>query len=155
MMFAHGIVSALLFMSAGTVHHTFGTRDIATLGGITPTAPVLSTLIMAGSLASLGLPALIGFPAEFTALLATWYGLGYWVLVPLGILVVTAAFYLWMMQRMLFGPPRNVAPSAHDVPWFEGAGMGLLVALTVLFGILPGLLVNVITSSPVHGFPGP
>jgi F420H2 dehydrogenase subunit M len=155
MMFAHGIVSALLFMTAGSVHHTFGTRDLASLGGITPTTPALSTLIMVGSLASLGLPALIGFPAEFTALLATWYGLGYWVFLPLGILVVTAAFYLWMMQRMLFGPPRAIPAGAHDVPWYEGAGMGLLVVLTVLFGILPGLLVNVITSSPVHGFPGP
>jgi proton-translocating NADH-quinone oxidoreductase chain M len=155
LMFAHGIVSALLFMTAGTVHHTFGTRDIASLGGITPTTPALSTMLMAGSLASLGLPALIGFPAEFAALLATWDGLGYWVLVPLAILVVTAAFYVWMMQRVLFGPPRGVGTEAHDVSWFEGASMGILVGATVLFGILPGLLVNVITSSPVHGFPGP
>jgi proton-translocating NADH-quinone oxidoreductase chain M len=155
LMFAHGIVSALLFMGAGSVHHTYGTRDIPSLGGITPTAPALATILMAGALASLGLPALIGFPAEFTALLATWYGVGYWVLVPLGILVVTAAFYLWMLQRVLFGPTRGVPLGAHDVPWFEKASMGFLVALTVLFGILPALLVNVITSSPVHGFPGP
>ena len=155
LMFAHGIVSALLFMGAGSVHHTYGTRDIPSLGGITPTAPTLATILMAGSLASLGLPALIGFPAEFTALLATWYGVGYWVLVPLGILVVTAAFYLWMMQRVLFGPTRGVPLDVHEVPWFEKASMGFLVALTVLFGILPGLLVNVITSSPVHGFPAP
>jgi len=155
LMFAHGIVSALLFMSAGTVHHTFGTRDIPAVGGITPTTPALSTMIMAGSLASLGLPALIGFPAEFTALLATWNGLGYLVLLPLAVLVVTAGFYLWMMQRMLFGPPRGIPPEAHDVPTHEGVAMGLLVAVTVLFGILPGLLVNVIASSPVKGFPGP
>ncbi len=154
LMFAHGIVSGLLFMSSGSVHHQYGTRDIAGLGGITPSAPALSTMIMAGSLASLGLPALIGFPAEFTAFLATWDGLGYWVLVPLGILVVTAAFYMWMMQRMLFGPAKAVRVGAHDVPWYEGAGMGLLVAFTVLFGILPSLLVNVIVNSPVKGFPG-
>lgn len=155
LMFAHGIVSGLLFMTAGSVHHTFGTRDLGTLGGITPSTPALSTLVMVGSLASLGLPALIGFPAEFTALLATWQGIGYWVLLPLAILVVTAAFYMWMMQRVLFGPVRAVPSTAHDVPWFEGVGMGLLAALAVLFGILPSLLVNVITSSPVHGFPGP
>ncbi len=154
LMFAHGIVSGLLFMTAGSVHHTFGSRDIPAIGGITPTTPALSTMIMVGSLASLGLPALIGFPAEFTALLATWNGLGYWVMIPLGILVVTASFYLWMMQRMLFGPARGVPTEAHDVPWYEGAGMGLLVALTVLFGVLPGLLVNVIVSSPIKGFPG-
>ncbi len=151
LMFAHGIVSALLFMSSGSVHHEFGTRDIASLGGITPTAPALSTMLMAGSLASLGLPALIGFPAEFAAFLATWYGLGYWVFVPLGILVVTAAFYLWMMQRLLFGPPRAIPPGSRDLPWYEGTAMGVLVALSVLFGILPSLLVNLITNAPVHG----
>ena len=154
LMFAHGIVSALLFMSSGSLHHTFGTRDIATVGGITPTTPRLSTFIMVGSLASLGLPALISFPAEFTALLATWNTLAYWVFVPLIILVVTAGFYLWMMQRLLFGPPKAIPSTAHDVPWYEGAGMGILVGFTVLFGILPGLLVNVILSSPIKGFPG-
>jgi NADH-quinone oxidoreductase subunit M len=136
------------------VHHTFGTRDIPAIGGITPTTPTLSTLIMVGSLASLGLPALISFPAEFLALVATWNGLAYWVFVPLAILVVTAAFYIWMMQRMLFGPARGIPSAAHDVPWYEGAGMAILVVFTVLFGVLPGLLVNVITSSPIHGFPG-
>ncbi len=154
LMFAHGIVSGLLFMASGSVHHQYGTRDISSLGGITPSAPALSTMIMAGSLASLGLPALISFPAEFTAFLATWNGLGYWVLIPLVVLVVTAGFYLWMMQRMLFGEKKGVPLDVHDVPWYEGAGMGLLVALTVLFGILPSLLVNVIVNSPIRGWPG-
>jgi proton-translocating NADH-quinone oxidoreductase chain M len=154
LMFAHGIVSALLFMTAGSVHHTYGTRDIASLGGITPTTPRLSTMIMVGSLASLGLPWLISFPAEFTALLATWDGLTYWVLVPLAILVVTAAFYIWMMQRVLFGPPKAIPVAAHELPWYETLGMGILVAATIVFGVLPFLLVNLITSSPIHGFAG-
>ena len=151
LMFAHGVVSGLLFMVAGSVHHTFGTRDLATLHGITPTTPVLSTMTMVGALASLGLPALVSFPAEFGALLATWDRLGYWVLVPLAILVVTAAFYIWMMQRLLFGPAAGIPEKAHDVPWYEAAGMGMLVALIVLYGILPGLLVSIIANSPVQG----
>ncbi len=154
LMFAHGVVSALLFMTAGSVHHTYGTRDIASIGGITPTTPTLSTMVMVGSLASLGLPWLISFPAEFTALLATWDGLAYWVLIPLGILVVTAAFYIWMMQRMLFGPPKGVPPTAHDLPWYETAGMGILAGAAILFGVLPFLLVNLITNSPIRGFAG-
>ena len=153
LMFAHGIVSALLFMVSGSVHHTFGTRDISTVGGITPTTPVLATMVMVGSLASLGLPALISFPAEFTAFVATWDRIGYWVLVPLIVLVVTAAFYLWMMQRMLFGPRTAVPEGAHDLPACEAIAMGMLVALTVLYGILPGLLTNVIIHSPLYGLP--
>jgi proton-translocating NADH-quinone oxidoreductase chain M len=154
LMFAHGIVSALLFMVSGSVHHTYGTRDIPSLGGITPSTPVLATMVMVGSLASLGLPWLISFPAEFTALLATWDGLTYWVLIPLAILVVTAAFYIWMMQRMLFGPPRGIPVAVHDLPWYESTAMALLVAFTILLGVLPFLLVNLITSSPIRLFPG-
>lgn len=154
LMFAHGIVSGLLFMVSGSVQHTYGTRDIAGIGGITPSSPTLSTMIMVGSLASLGLPWLISFPAEFTALLATWDGLAYWVLIPLGILVVTAAFYIWMMQRMLFGPPKNIPAEVHDLPWYETGGMAILVVATIVFGVLPFLLVNIITNSPIRGFPG-
>jgi proton-translocating NADH-quinone oxidoreductase chain M len=153
LMFAHGIVSALLFMVAGSVHHTFGSRDIVSVNGITPRTPVLATMAMVGSLASLGLPALISFPAEFTAFLATWDRIGYWVLVPLAVLVVTAAFYLWMMQRLLFGPTRNVPEAAHDLPPYEAIAMGMLVALTVLYGVLPALLTNIIVHSPVYGLP--
>jgi proton-translocating NADH-quinone oxidoreductase chain M len=153
LMFAHGVVSGLLFMVSGSVHHTFGTRDVSGIGGITPRTPALSTMVMVGSLASLGLPALISFPAEFTALLAAWDRIGYWVLVPLLILVVTAAFYIWMMQRVLFGPPKGIPEAAHDLPRFEFAGMALLAALIVLFGVLPGLLVQVIVASPIQGWP--
>lgn len=150
LMFAHGIVSGLLFMVAGSVHHTFGTRDLATLHGITPRTPMLATVTMVAALASLGLPALISFPAEFGALLATWDRLAYWVVVPLVLLVVTAAFYIWMMQRLLFGPAAGIPEKARDIPWYEAAGMGMLVALTVLYGILPGLLVSLIANSPVR-----
>ncbi|MGI0131840.1 MAG: complex I subunit 4 family protein [Thermoplasmata archaeon] len=153
LMFAHGVVSALLFMVSGSVHHTFGSRDITKIRGITPRTPILSTMVMVGSLASLGLPALISFPAEFTGLLATWDRLGYWVAIPLLILVVTAAFYIWMMQRMLFGPTENVPPTAHDLPWFEAMAMAVLAALVVLYGVLPGLLVSVIANSPIRGLP--
>jgi proton-translocating NADH-quinone oxidoreductase chain M len=151
LMFAHGLVSALLFMISGSVHHTFGTRDIPSVGGITSRTPLLSTLLMVGSLASLGLPALVSFPAEFSAFLATWETLGYWVFLPLFALVVTAAFYIWMMQRFSFGPPRGIPETARDLPPYEAIGMVVLASLIVLFGVLPFLIVHVITVSPVFG----
>lgn len=149
LMFAHGLVSGLLFMTSGSVHHSFGTRDIPSLGGITAKAPVLSTMIMIGSLASLGLPALVSFPAEFSAFLATWEQLSYWVFLPLLALVITAAFYIWMMQRLNFGPPRGMAADAHDLPTPEMLGMVLLVGLIVLYGMLPFLIVHLIPVSPI------
>jgi NADH-quinone oxidoreductase subunit M len=72
------------------------------------------------------------------------------VVVPLVALVVTAAFYLWMMQRVLFGPPKGLPERVDDVPRHEGMAMGLLIALTVIYGLLPFLLVNLIVNSAVH-----
>ena len=149
LMFAHGLVSGLLFMLSGSVHHTFGTRDIPSIGGITSRTPTLSTMLIIGSLASLGLPALVSFPAEFSALLATWEALHWWVLLPLLGLVVTAGFYIWMLQRVSFGPPRGIPKHAHDLPFNEMLAMGLLVLLIVLYGILPYLIVQFIPHSAI------
>ena len=155
LMFAHGLVSGLLFMVSGSVHHTYGTRDIPSVGGMTARTPVLATMLMIGSLASLGLPALVSFPAEFSALLATWSDprVHYLVLLPLMALVVTAGFYIWMMQRLSFGPPRGIPDKAHDLPFPEVMGMSLLVGLIVLYGILPLLIEQVIPVAAIFGIP--
>jgi NADH-quinone oxidoreductase subunit M len=153
LMFAHGLISGLLFMLSGSVHHTFGTRDIPAIGGITAKTPILSTLLVIGSLASLGLPSLVSFPAEFMAFLATWYSLGAWVFLPLLALVVTAGFYIWMLQRMCFGPTRGVPAKALDLPFNEMFAMVLLVSLIVLYGILPYLLVQFIPHAYIFTVP--
>ncbi len=149
LMFAHGLVSGLLFLLSGSVHHTYGTRDIPSIGGMNSRTPALTTMLMIGSLASLGLPALVSFPAEFSAFLATWEALRWWVFLPLLGLVVTAGFYLWMLQRMAFGPPRGIPDKATDLPFNEMISMGLLVALIVLYGILPYLIVQFIPHAAI------
>jgi proton-translocating NADH-quinone oxidoreductase chain M len=159
LMFAHGLVSALLFMVSGSMHHSYGTRDIPSIGGMSARTPLLSTMLVVGSLASLGLPALVSFPAEFSAFLATWGAVGGWVVLPLMALVITAAFYVWMLQRLSFGPVRNIPDHVHDLPFPELLGMSMLVALIVLYGILPLLLEQIIPISglfslPCHVYPG-
>ncbi|MCL4324631.1 MAG: NADH-quinone oxidoreductase subunit M [Candidatus Thermoplasmatota archaeon] len=149
LMFAHGLVSGLLFLLSGSVHHTFGTRDIPSIGGITSRTPILSTMLIIGSLASLGLPSLVSFPAEFSAFLATWEALGWWILLPLFALVITAGFYLWMLQRLSFGPAHGIPEKARDLPFNEMLAMGLLVSLIVLYGILPYLIVQLIPHSAI------
>ncbi len=153
LMFAHGLVSAVLFMVSGSMHHAYGTRDIPSVGGMSAYTPRLSTMLMVGSLASLGLPALVSFPAEFSAFFATWEGLGLLVLIPLTALVVTAAFYLWMMQRLSFGPPRGSTLKTHDLPTPELVALSLMVALVVLYGILPFLVAQYIPASPLFHIP--
>src|SRR5437899_9716163 len=57
-MFAHGLVSAALFMVAGSLGHKIGPRNILALGGIAKRRPRMATLTMISFMVSLGLPGL-------------------------------------------------------------------------------------------------
>ncbi len=148
-MFAHGLITAVLFMSVGSLHHHVGTRDIPMLGGIAPKIPTLATLMMVGFLASLGLPGLVGFVAEYSVFTSTYLVWGLWVLIPIASVALTAAYYLWAAQRSLFGNLTTKVDTehVHDVKWFETVPMGALCVLFIFFGVLPSILMNVIVPS--------
>ncbi len=136
-MFAHGLISAALFMVAGSVGHRLGTRNISELGGVMNRMPLLSAFIITAFLASLGLPGLVGFVAEFTVFLGTYQAFGLWVLLPILTVVLTAAYYLFAVQRALHGPFNEKLGSLRDIALYEIAPLGALAALFALFGLYP------------------
>lgn len=137
MMFAHGLISAMLFMSAGIVQHHAGTRLISRLGGVANAMPIASALTLFAYLASLGLPGLAGFVAELTIFIGTFESLG-WIVAPAVLtLVVTAGYYLYAFQRAYHGPLRPGVHPHGDVTWYELAPMLVLALLTFLFGVWP------------------
>jgi|TARA_B110000196_G_scaffold319151_1_gene336302 NADH-quinone oxidoreductase subunit M len=146
MMFAHGIISPHLFAVAGAFKRHYHTLEIGSMRGIAHHSPWLAGHMMFGWMASLGLPLLAGFVAEITVLIAFWMTFGWLVILPALTLIITAVYYITSMQRTIFegGDPHvGVLPDslhgeeARDITWHENAGMFVLVALTVLFGILP------------------
>ncbi|MBI2078123.1 MAG: NADH-quinone oxidoreductase subunit M [Euryarchaeota archaeon] len=141
MMLAHGLISAMLFMSAGVVQHHTGTRLIDRLGGLAnaEAMPIASAITLFAYLASLGLPGLAGFVAELTIFLGTWEAFGWWVLLPLVALVVTAGYYLYAFQRAYQGPPREHVQVHGDIRWYEFVPMFLLAIATFAFGVWPAL----------------
>ena len=169
-MFAHGLITAVLFMMAGVIHHKTGTRDIPSLGGLTPRIPVAMSLLVAGCLASLGLPGMVSFPSEVLVFIATYSQFGFWVFVPLLGVVVTAAYYLWAVQRVAFGKfkleTKNIKPvqsqgdhTLHDVYWYEALPLVLLLLLIVVFGVYPRFVLDIINSGVTRiadqiGLPG-
>ena len=76
MMFAHGIISPLLFAVAGAFKHHYHTLEIGSMRGIAHHSPWLAAHMMLGWMASLGLPLLAGFVAEITILIAFWMTYG-------------------------------------------------------------------------------
>jgi len=137
MMFAHGLVSPALFMVAGALGHKLGTRNISELGGIARKMPTMTTFVLIAFLASLGLPGLVGFVAEFTLFLGVWAAWGYAILIPMMSVVITAAYFLWAAQRSFFGPLNPRWEGATDAHGYEVAPLAVLSVLFALFGILP------------------
>jgi len=143
-MFAHGLVTAVLFMSCGVVQHHAGTRMIPLLGGISEKMPKLAALMTAGFLASLGLPGLVSFAAEFSIFYAIYNSWNLLFLIPIISVAITAAYYLWALQKSMFGTltTKIETKDIHDAKWYETIPMSVLVALIVLFGIFPMLMVS-------------
>jgi NADH-quinone oxidoreductase subunit M len=143
MMVAHGLVSPFLFMMTGVLKHNLGTRDISKLGGLAARMPKTAALLVAGSMASLGLPGMAPFVAEFQIFLGVWQAFDYLLFIPILVMAVTAAYYLWAIQRTMFGPlDENEADlsGVYDVNRHEGLALGLTLAFIVLAGIVPKLL---------------
>ena len=140
---AHGIISAGMFMAAGSLHHSTGTRRISRLGGLAQKAPILAALTATLFLASLGLPGMMGFIAEFTMFAAIYQAFGNLIWIPIWSILITAGYFLWALQRAYFGPIRGaVEGDVHDVPREEQYTMFALVVLAIVLGVLPAILLG-------------
>jgi NADH-quinone oxidoreductase subunit M len=149
-LFAHGLVSAALFMVTGSIGHKIGTRNISDLGGIAKVAPRTATFMMVSFMASLGLPGLVGFAAEYGVFVGVYAAFGLWVLIPILTVVFTAAYYIFAMQRALFGPLNPKWSSYHDMEKFETVPLSILAVSFAIFGIVPIVIYQVITPWATH-----
>ena len=160
-MFAHGLITGILFMVCGMTGHKVGTREIPLLGGLAGKMPIYATFMMIGFMASLGLPGLVGFWGEFPLIFAFYdfiqaQDLLWMILFCLLSLMLTAGYYLWAMQRTLFGPETTKIDltHAHDVSKTEGIALAVLVVLVAFFGVWPDAALSFIepyTSSLILG----
>jgi NADH-quinone oxidoreductase subunit M len=131
-------------MSAGTIQHTVGTRIIAELGGLADRMPKFAVLMMAGFMASLGLPGMSGFVAEFTVLAGSYATLPFYTLIVIFFSVaITAAYHLWSMQKVMFGPILPKFLDFHDAHPYELASMTAFILLIILFGVQPALITDI------------
>jgi proton-translocating NADH-quinone oxidoreductase chain M len=145
--FSHGLITCVLFMSCGVIQHSAGTRIIHDLGGIAKYMPKLSFLMMAGFLASLGLPGMSGFIAEFLVLVNSYFTLPTFVIIALFGIVFTAGYHLWAMQRAVFGTYNEKLGHIHDGASYEMFSMAILILLIIFFGLNPSPVLNMMTTN--------
>lgn len=149
-LFAHGLVSAALFMVTGSIGHKIGTRNISDMGGIAKVAPRTATFMMIAFMASLGLPGLVGFAAEYGVFVGVYAAFGLWVFVPILTVVFTAAYYIYSMQRAIFGPLNPKWEKYPDMEDHEVLPLAVLAISFAVFGIVPIVIYQLITPWAAH-----
>jgi len=149
-MFAHGTVSPLLFMMAGSLHHKAETRLISRLGGVSHKMPVWAVFMVAASLAGLGLPFTSSFVAEFTVLIGSLQAFNVLALFVFPAAIATAGYFLYALRRAVFGP-FNASLHIHgDLNPQEFVAMFILLILTIALGVYPRPLLDMIDAYSMY-----
>jgi NADH-quinone oxidoreductase subunit M len=149
-MFMHGIITGALFFLVGVVYERAHTRDLKVFGGLSAVVPVYYATMMFAGFASLGLPGLAGFWAEFFTFRGA-FGIVPWLAV-IGVIgiVITAAYILYRIIQSLFlgeyDPKRwthwttvfgEHADGPTDMAFFEKVTLWPLVILMIILGLWP------------------
>ncbi|MFB7908050.1 NADH-quinone oxidoreductase subunit M [Kitasatospora sp. NPDC056076] len=143
----HGLSTAAWMLVAGFLISRRGSRLIADYGGVQKVAPVLAGTFLIGSLATLSLPGLAPFVSEFLVLVGTFTrypAIG--VVATLGI-VLAALYALLLYQRTMTGPVKEGVRAMPDLKVRELAVVAPLVALTILLGVYPKPLTDLVNPS--------
>lgn len=152
-MFSHGIISALLFLIAGVLYDRTHDRIIDNYSGLASKMQAFFAIVLVAFFASMGLPGFSGFIAEVMVFLGafkanSFNGLiheSYAIIATLG-LVLGAAYYLWTIQRMFFGPfylkGGATVQQLTDLSNREYLMLVPLAIAALIFGIFPQPLID-------------
>ena len=154
-MFSHGIMTALMFAMVGAIYDRTHIRDITVLNGLMKRMGVTSFFFAIAGLASLGLPGLSGFIAEFMVFVGAFR-----TYLPLAILAVigaaiTAVYILRLLARTFFGETDPMWEHITDASPVEKTVGGAFVLILIFVGVWPAPLLRVINmgvDSVLQGF---
>jgi NADH-quinone oxidoreductase subunit M len=138
-MIAHGISSAGMFFLVGVVYDRVHHRNIDEFGGLFGKMPVYSGLAFGIFFAALGLPGLCGFIGEVMVTLSAWNYSQVLAVISASVVILTAGYILWCLQRVYLGPEYKGphGEHLHDINPRELAIASPLLALAILFGVYP------------------
>jgi NADH-quinone oxidoreductase subunit M len=153
-MFAHGVMTALMFTNVGAVYDQAHARDMTIFGGLAKRMPRHAAFWTVAGLSSLGLPGLAGFIAEFHIFVGVFQAGYYWA-GALGILAaaITATYILRMLSSAYFGPLNERWQELKEMRPGEQFAAALLIIFILLMGLWPAPFIDRI-SDTVSQIPG-
>ncbi len=147
-MISHGFISAAMFLVVGVLYDRLHSREIATYGGVINSMPKFTGFAVLFAMANAGLPATSGFVGEFMVILgAIQANIWYAVLASLT-LILGAAYTLWMVKRVFWGPITNDAvKELNDINGREFAILAILALAVLIVGMYPQPVIEVMHAS--------
>ena len=147
-MINHGLITGALFLLVGVIYDRTHDRTIAKMGGLAALTPVFAVTFGYFVFASAGLPGLSGFVGEFLALVGTFAVNPLAATVATFVMILAAAYLLWMFQRVVLGEPSQfllgLKHHLTDMTPTEVLTLAPLGALVLVFGLFPGILLELI-----------
>ncbi len=162
-MFNHGIITGALFLLVGVIYERAHTRELSAFGGLSTKTPYFYAFMMVAGFASLGLPGLAGFWAEFFTFRGAFAITPYWAAFGTIGIIMTAVYILWRIIQNVFLGEYDAAKWDHwttvegehadgptDMAMFEKISLWPLVIGMFVLGIYPTWILNYFNKSAVE-----
>jgi NADH-quinone oxidoreductase subunit M len=150
-MISHGLISGAMFLCVGVMYDRVHSREISAYGGVINTMPIFGALMVLFSLANAGLPGTSGFVGEFLVILAAFKANFWYAALAATTLILGAAYTLWLVKRVLFGPVANQhVAELTDVNGREFLILGVLAVAVLALGIWPAPLLDIMRGTIEH-----
>jgi len=154
-MFNHGLSAAGMFLLVGALYHKAHTRDLRRFGGLWHTIPAYGAVLVFTSMASLGLPGLNGFIGEYLVIAGSFAvdGFAVYILISMIGLLITGAYILKGLQKVLHGPPNPEWEHYHEhhhsleISRREMIAIAPLLVLMLVTGLYPNWILPIINKS--------
>jgi NADH-quinone oxidoreductase subunit M len=149
-MFAHGLITGMLFFCVGVLYERAHTREIDIFGGIGKVMPVLMLLYSFACFTSLGLPGGAGFVAEYLTFTGSYATLPVQTVFAVFGIVLTAGYLLWMLRRSFYGVLNPKWAWLTDASARERVILVSLAVVILLVGIYPTPFIDLLSPSVHH-----
>ena len=162
-MFNHGIITGALFLLVGVIYERAHTRDLSKFGGLSTRMPYFYGIMMVTAFASLGLPGLAGFWAEFFTFRGAFALVPLWAAFGVIGIVMTAVYILWRIIQTVFLGQYDPNKGVHwtnvqgaevegptDMVGFEKLTLWPLIIGMFVLGVYPTLILNYFNGAAVE-----
>ncbi len=146
-LFTHGIISPMLFLIVGVIYDRAHHREIEKFGGLASVVPEYSAIMGLAFFASLGLPGLAGFVAEFMVFSGAFPVFTTYTIISATSVIITAAYYLWAIHRMFLGKLNPAYAGYPDLVWRERLTLYPLAAICIVLGFYPQAILSAINGT--------